>query len=123
MRSTNLDEAFGRVSEIWRPKVAARLNGQTVKLIRVRGTFPWHRHDDADELFLVWRGQLDVELREGVHRLGRGDFLVVPRGSEHRTAAEEVALVLVFEPLAVRNTGDVIDASFTAPDDADLDEG
>jgi len=109
-----LAEKFGLFSELWRPKVVARLNGQEVKLIKVQGVFPWHSHAAADEMFLVWRGVFRVEFRDRV-TLGEGEMVVVPAGVEHRTAADEVAEVLCFEPAGVRNTGDVVDAEFTAP--------
>jgi mannose-6-phosphate isomerase-like protein (cupin superfamily) len=112
----NLAEKFALFSEQWRPKVIAALNGQEVKIVKVRGTFPWHHHDTEDEFFLVWKGRFRVEFRDCVVELGPGDGLVVPRGVEHRTAADIEAEILVFEPAATRNTGNVVDAAFTAPD-------
>jgi mannose-6-phosphate isomerase-like protein (cupin superfamily) len=114
----NLDRKFALFSEHWRPKVVAALNGQEIKLVKVQGTFPWHRHDAEDEFFLVWKGQFRVEFRDRVVELGPGEGVVVPRGVEHRTAADAEAEVLVFEPAATRNTGNVVDAAFTAPDGA-----
>ena len=116
METIRLAEAFARIDEHWRPRVAASLNGQDVKLVKFRGEFPWHRHADADELFLVWRGAMSVELRDRRVELGPGELFVVPRGVEHRTLAAEEAEVLVFEPAGTRNTGDVLDERFTAPD-------
>ena len=113
-----LDEKFSRFSEHWRPKVVAALNGQEIKVVKVAGTFPWHQHDDADEFFLVWKGSFRVEFRDHAVELGPGECLVVPRGVEHRTAADEEAQIVLFEPAATRNTGNVIDAAFTAPDGA-----
>ena len=115
METVRLAEKFGRIDEHWRPKVAAELNGQEVKLVKLAGTFPWHTHDTVDELFLVWRGHMAVETRERRFELGPGELLVVPRGVEHRTLADSEAEVLVFEPAETRNTGDVVDARFTAP--------
>ncbi|HEX8621459.1 MAG TPA: cupin domain-containing protein [Allosphingosinicella sp.] len=115
METVSLDEKFGRFSEHWRPKVAARLNGQEVKLVKVHGVFPWHRHEEADEMFLVWRGLFRVEFRDRVVEMGPGELIVVPRGVEHRTAADQEAEVLIFEPAETRNTGDVLDDRFTAP--------
>ncbi len=115
MESVQLAAKFGQITEHWRPKVAAELNGQEVKLVKFQGVFPWHRHEAADELFLVWRGRMAVETRERRFELGPGELLVVPRGVEHRTLAEHEAEVLVFEPAETRNTGDVHDARFTAP--------
>ncbi len=115
MSSFHLTEKFALFHEHWRPKVVARLNGQEVKLIKVQGVFPWHTHATEDEMFLVWRGQFRVEFRDRVECLGPGGMIVVPAGVEHRTAADEEAEVLCFEPAGVRNTGDVEDAEFTAP--------
>ena len=99
-----LDEKFSRFSEHWRPKVVAALNGQEIKLVKVAGTFPWHHHDSEDEFFLVWRGSFRVEFRDHVVELGPGECLVVPRGIEHQTAADEEAHIVLFEPAATRNT-------------------
>ena len=111
----SLNEKFGMFSERWRPKVIARLNGQEVKIIKVQGVFPWHRHESEDEFFLVWRGRFRVEFRDRVVELEAGECILVPRGVEHRTAADEEAQVISFEPAGVRNTGKVTDATFTAP--------
>lgn len=110
-----LAAAFARIHEHWRPKVAARLNGQEVKLVKFQGAFVWHRHDDADELFLGWRGRFRVEFEGGAREIGPGELIVVPRGVLHRTVAQDEVEVLIFEPAETRNTGDVVDERFTAP--------
>ena len=115
MEMIRLDEKFKAFEEHWRPKVIAELNGQEVKLVKFQGVFPWHHHDDADELFLVWRGSLTIEFRDRAMELGPGEMIVVPRGIEHRTAAVSEAEVILFEPAATRNTGNVEDSRFTAP--------
>ena len=106
---------FAAFSDHWRPRVAARLNGQDVRLVKVQGVFPWHSHADVDEMFLVWKGRFRVEFRDRVEILGPGQLLVVPRGVEHRTAADDEAEVLMFEPSEVINTGDAPPSEFTAP--------
>jgi len=111
----DLAEKFAAFSDHWRPRVAARLNGQDVRLVKVQGVFPWHSHADADEMFLVWKGRFRVEFRDRVETLDPGQLLVVPRGVEHRTAADEEAEVLIFEPSEVINTGDAPVSAFTAP--------
>ncbi len=116
----NFDDKFARFSEHWRPKVVAALNGQEVKLVKVAGTFPWHHHDEEDEFFLVWKGRFRVEFRDHAVDLEPGEALVVPRGTEHRTLAEEEAWVVIFEPAATPNTGNVVDAEFTAPQGAKI---
>jgi mannose-6-phosphate isomerase-like protein (cupin superfamily) len=115
MDKISIADKLSVVTEHWRPKVVARLNGQEVKLVKFRGAFVWHRHDDADEMFLGWRGSFRVELRDGVVQMGPGELVVVPRGVEHRTSADEEVEVLVFEPAGTRNTGNVEHATLTAP--------
>jgi len=115
MDKVSLAEKFRAFSEHWRPKIVGELNGQEVKLVKFQGQFVWHQHEAADELFLVWRGRMRVEFRDRSVELGPGEFVIVPRGVEHRTAADEEAEVLLFEPAATRNTGNVLDPALTAP--------
>ena len=110
-----LTHKFALFSEHWRPKVIARLNGQEIKLIKVQGEFPWHQHDQEDEFFLVWKGRFRVEFRDRIVTMEAGECVVVPRGIEHRTCADEEAEILCFEPQGVLNTGNVTDGTFTAP--------
>ncbi len=86
-----------------------------MRLVKVEGEFPWHRHDDADEFFMVWRGRFRVEFRDRIVEMGPGECVVVPRGVEHRTAADDEAEIILVEPAGVVNTGNVVDAEFTAP--------
>jgi mannose-6-phosphate isomerase-like protein (cupin superfamily) len=120
METISLAEKFSLIEEHWRPKVAASLNGQEVKLVKFAGIFPWHHHEHEDELFLVWRGEMAIEFRDRKVVLRAGEMCVVPRGVEHRTMAEGEAEVLIFEPAATRNTGNVLDATFTAPNGATI---
>ncbi len=115
MTAIDLADKFAAFSDHWRPRVAAQLNGQDVRLVKVQGVFPWHSHADADEMFLVWKGRFRVEFRDRVETLDPGQFIVVPRGVEHRTAADAEAEVLIFEPSEVINTGDAAVSEFTAP--------
>jgi mannose-6-phosphate isomerase-like protein (cupin superfamily) len=115
MEKVKLTDKFAAFSEHWRPKIVGELNGQEVKLVKFKGQFVWHKHEDEDELFLVWRGRFRVEFRDRTVELGPGEFLIVPRGVEHRTVADEEAEVIVFEPAATRNTGNVVDPALTAP--------
>jgi mannose-6-phosphate isomerase-like protein (cupin superfamily) len=115
MTKISLAEKFTLIREHWRPKVAASLNGQELKLVKFQGTFPWHHHENEDELFLVWRGRMTIEFRDHRVDLNAGELCVVPRGIEHRTMAEHEAEVLIFEPAATRNTGNIHDPEFTAP--------
>ena len=106
---------FAGIAEHWRPQVVAALNGQEVKLAKVRGEFVWHHHAEEDELFLVVSGRLRIEFRDGAVELGAGELLVVPRGIEHRPVAEEEVELLLFEPAATRNTGNIVHPTLTAP--------
>ena len=90
-----IEDKFAKFTEHWRPKVVAALNGQEVKLVKVQGVFPWHKHDAAEEMFLVWRGRFRVEYRDRVVDMGPGEMCVVPRGIEHRTIADEEAEVVI----------------------------
>ncbi|MDO9488292.1 MAG: cupin domain-containing protein [Sphingomonadaceae bacterium] len=120
MEKVSLPDKFAKFNEHWRPKVVASLNGQEVKLVKVQGVFPWHHHDHEDEMFMVWRGRFRVEFRDRVVDMGPGEFVVVPRGVEHRTAADHEAEILIFEPAEVLNTGNVIDDHYTAPKGATI---
>ena len=116
----DLAEKFSKFDDLWRPKIVAQLNGQELKLVKCQGVFPWHSHDGVDELFLVWRGSFRVEFRDRAVDLRPGQALVVPRGVEHRTIADEEAEVIIFEPAGVRNTGAVDSQECTAPGDVRL---
>ena len=116
--TVNLAAALARIEEHWRPQVIATLNGQEVKLVKLLGEFVWHHHEREDELFLVVRGQLRIEFRDRTVELQEGELLVVPRGVEHRPVAEKEAEILLFEPAATRNTGNVLHPTLTAPDGA-----
>lgn len=108
-------EKFSLFSDHWRPKIVARLNGQEVKLVKFKGEFVWHHHENEDELFLVWRGRMRIDFRGRSIDLNEGEFFVVQRGIEHRTIADEEAEVILFEPANTRNTENITDEFFTAP--------
>src|SRR5438132_13387462 len=103
----NLREKFSLFGDHWKPKIVGELNGQQVKLVKFQGPFVWHHHDHEDELFLVVRGRFRMEFRDRDLWLEEGEFLIVPRGVEHRPVADEEAHVLLFEPASTLNTGDV----------------
>jgi mannose-6-phosphate isomerase-like protein (cupin superfamily) len=105
----NLAEKFAAFTGHWSPKILADLNGQQVKAVKFQGAFVWHHHDAEDEMFLVHRGTFRMEFRDHVVSLGPGDFIVVPRGVEHRPVADEEVEVLLFEPASTLNTGSVQD--------------
>ncbi len=103
----SLRDKFASFDDRWSPKVVGELNGQQVKVVKLHGPFIWHHHDDEDELFLVHRGRLRMEFRDRVVDVMPGEFLIVPRGVEHRPVAEEEVEVVLFEPAGTLNTGNV----------------
>jgi mannose-6-phosphate isomerase-like protein (cupin superfamily) len=105
----NLAEKFARIHEFWSPRVAGELNGQQVRLAKLKGEFVWHHHEEEDELFLVVRGRLVIRLRDRNVELEEGEFFIVPRGIEHQPVAHEEVHVLLFEPSTTLNTGNVRD--------------
>ena len=109
MRVVNLSEKLSKFDELWTPKIVGELNGQQVKLAKLEGPFIWHRHEDEDELFLILEGSLEMEFRDQTVRVEKGEFLIVPRGVEHRPVAPEEVHVMLFEPATTLHTGDVVD--------------
>jgi len=107
MEKVNLAEKFARFSDCWRPHIVGDLNGQQVKLVKLKGEFVWHCHDAEDELFLVIEGHLDIHLRDRIIALDPGEFFIVPRGVEHKPVAEHETHVVLFEPASTLNTGNV----------------
>ncbi len=116
MEKVNLAEKLSQITDCWKPRILAELNGQELKLAKLCGTFVWHHHDDADEMLWCVAGRLRIEFQQGLVELGPGEFCIVPRGTEHRTSADHEAHVLVFEPIGTRNTGNVDDPAFTTID-------
>ena len=108
MEKINLREKLALFSDHWNPRIVGELNGQHVKLAKMQGEFVWHAHAGEDEMFLVLRGGFRMEFRDRHVELQEGEFLIVPRGVEHRPVAEEEACILLFEPAQTKHTGDVI---------------
>ncbi|NNK80575.1 MAG: cupin domain-containing protein [Flavobacteriales bacterium] len=109
MNKINIDEKFELFNDHWSPKIIAKLNGQDVKLAKVKGEFVWHDHADEDEMFLIVKGSLKIEFKGRVETLVAGEMLVIPRGVEHRPIAEEEVWLMLFEPSDIKHTGDVED--------------
>ncbi|MBA3425854.1 MAG: cupin domain-containing protein [Rubrobacter sp.] len=107
MGKVNLAEKLSLFDEHWSPKIVGELNEQHVKLVKFLGEFVWHHHDEEDELFLVVKGRFRMEFRDRSVEVEEGEFIVVPRGIEHRPVAEEEAHVMLFEPASTLNTGNV----------------
>jgi len=113
----NLLERLSSFEQHWSPVIVGELNGQHVKVARIKGEFVWHQHEHEDELFLVVKGQMRILFRDGEAALSQGEFLIVPRGVEHKPVAQEEAWILLFEPIGTRNTGDVTTEQTIEPDD------
>lgn len=107
MEKINLQQKFSLFDEHWSPKIVGEVNDFLVKLVKFKGDFVWHKHDNEDEMFMVVKGRFRIRFRDRDVDLEEGEFLVVPRGVEHMPVAEEEAHVLLFEPASVLNTGDV----------------
>lgn len=106
MNKVNLSEKLSLFADHWNPRIVGELNGQLVKLVKFQGEFVWHKHDSEDELFLVLEGKFTMEFRDKKVELIKGDFLIVPKGVEHRPVAEHEVSVMLFEPASTLNTGD-----------------
>ncbi len=105
MNKVDLKDKFSLFNEHWQPKVVGELNGQYVKLVKLKGEFIWHQHENEDELFMVIKGKLKIKLKEREIDLDEGQFFIIPRGVEHLPVAEEEVHVMLFEPQSVLNTG------------------
>ena len=111
----NLAQALAEITEHWRPRVVGELNGQEVKIVKFQGEFIWHHHEHEDELFLGVKGRFRLEFRDKSVEIGPGDFIIVPRGVEHRPVADEEVEIVLFEPAGTRNTGNKVHETLTAP--------
>ena len=111
----DVTEKFALFSEHWRPKTIAELNGQELKAVKIQGEFPWHHHG-VDEMFFAWRGEFELEFRNRTVAMKPGQLIVIPAGVEHRPVAEQEAEIFLLEPIGTRNTGDLVDDVYTAPE-------
>jgi mannose-6-phosphate isomerase-like protein (cupin superfamily) len=105
---TNLTQKFSQIHEHWKPHIAGELNGQLIKLVRLKGEFVWHHHENEDEMFLVVKGRFRIEFRDKTVSLEEGEFIIVPRGVEHKPVADEECWIVLFEPASTLNTGNVV---------------
>jgi mannose-6-phosphate isomerase-like protein (cupin superfamily) len=103
----NISEKLSLFNEYYSPKIAGELNGQMVKLVKFKGEFPWHHHDNEDEMFLVIKGSFRMDLEGKSVEINEGEYIIIPRGVEHRPAADEEVHVMLFEPASTLNTGNV----------------
>lgn len=107
MEKVNLKDKLAIISDHYKPRVAGELNGQMVKLVKFQGEFVWHHHDNEDELFYVVKGSFDMELRDKTITINEGEFIIIPKGVEHRPVAHKEVEVMLFEPASTLNTGNV----------------
>ena len=106
MQKVDLSEKLSLFNEYWQPKIVGELNGQYVKLAKLKGEFLWHSHENEDEMFMVIKGKLTIKLKDRDIVLSEGQFFIIPRGVEHLPVADEEVHVMLFEPQSVLNTGD-----------------
>jgi mannose-6-phosphate isomerase-like protein (cupin superfamily) len=109
----NIREKLDSFNDYWNPRVAGKLNGQLIKLVKFKGEFIWHKHDQEDEMFLVIEGEFNMELKDKKIFLTKGDFIIIPKGTEHRPVALQEVHVMLFEPETTLNTGDITDSNYT----------
>jgi mannose-6-phosphate isomerase-like protein (cupin superfamily) len=105
VKTINLADKLSTFSEHWQPRVVGQFNGNDVMVVKVKGEFVWHKHDDTDDFFLVLKGRIDIQMRDEIVTLGPGELFVVPKGVDHRPVAVEEAHVLLIEPQGTPNTG------------------
>ena len=110
-RAINLSEKLATFSEHWQPRTVGEFNGHDLMVVKVKGEFVWHRHQETDDFFLVLAGRLTIQMRDGDVTLGPGEMFVVPKGVEHRPVAEEETHLLLIEPSGTPNTGDAATAA------------
>lgn len=107
MNKINLQEKFELFNDHWTPKIIGELNGQQVKIAKVKGEFVWHDHANEDELFMVIKGELEIKLKSEAIILTEGEIFIVPRGVEHKPIAKEECWILLFEPKQIAHTGSI----------------
>ncbi len=115
-QSINFQEKLTKFSEHWTPKIIAQMNDYHFKVVKVQGEFIWHDHAETDEVFVVLKGRLEIQFRDGKVSLNEGELYVVPKGVEHKPSAEEECHILLIEPAGLVNTGDA-QSELTAPND------
>ena len=109
MKKINIKEKLSLINEYWSPKIAGELNGQHVKLVKFKGDFTWHKHENEDEMFFVVKGSFTMKLRDGNVDINEDEFIIIPKGVEHCPYAKEEVSVMLFEPIGTLNTGNITD--------------
>lgn len=109
----SISDKLSLFNDYWNPRIVGELNGQHVKLVKAQGVFDWHKHDNEDEMFLVIKGEFEMELRDEKILIKEGEFIIIPKGVEHRPVVKEEVHVMLFEPASTVNTGDNQDSALT----------
>ena len=115
-QSINFEEKLAKFSEHWSPRIIAQMNDYHFKIVKVQGEFVWHDHPETDEVFMVLKGRLEIQFRDGRVLVREGEMFVVPKGLEHKPAAEEECHILLVEPAGTINTGDIVNERTAASD-------
>ena len=115
-QSINFKDKFAKVSEHWSPKIIAQMNDYHFKIAKIQGEFVWHNHPETDEVFMILKGQLEIQFRDGNVLLKEGEMFIVPKGLEHKPVAEHECHILLVEPEGTVNTGDVVNERTAAND-------
>lgn len=113
LKKISISEKLSLFDDYWNPRIVGELNGQHIKLVKAQGKFDWHKHDTEDEMFLVIKGEFDMELRDKKILIKEGEFIIIPKGVEHRPVVEKEVHVMLFEPATTVNTGDNPDSELT----------
>jgi mannose-6-phosphate isomerase-like protein (cupin superfamily) len=106
INKVSISKKMSLFEDHWNPRIVGELNGQHIKIVKAKGTFEWHKHDNEDEMFLVIKGKFDMELRDKIISITEGEFIIIPKGIEHRPVANEEVEIMLFEPANTRNTGE-----------------
>lgn len=109
----NIGEKMSQFGDYFNPRIAGELNGQQVKLVKFKGEFVWHHHENEDELFYVIKGSFDMHLRDKIITINEGECIIMPRGVEHKPVANEEVEIMLFEPASTLNTGNIINSDVT----------
>lgn len=116
MEKINVAQTLSGFTDYFNPRIAGELNGQHVKLVKFKGEFIWHHHENEDEMFYVVNGSFDMHLREKIVTINQGEFIIIPRGVEHKPVASEEVAIMLFEPAGTLNTGNITDNELTRKD-------
>lgn len=108
MEKVNLEQKLKMFNDHWHPRIVGELNGQQVKLAKLKGDFIWHSHKDEDEMFFIIKGKLKIEFRDRMVELNENEFFIIPKGVEHKPIAKEEVHVMLFEPASTKHTGDKV---------------